>query len=666
MNRREFLARLAAAGAVAALPAAFADWASHPSPMHARRSGSPRTVILGMDGLDPVLLKQYADEGALPHFKSLMAKGDFKPLRTIMPPQSPVAWSSFITGTDPGGHGIFDFVHRDPLTYSPQLSLAGATPSRWPIQVGGYSIPLVSGKPRQMRQGTAFWEVLDRAGISSVIYQIPANFPPAGKHVRSLSGMGTPDIRGTSGTFSFFSDQLTEKDRTIAGADIKQVSIHNHRIESTLVGPPNSLKPNEEGEAPHCEIPFTVDLDPTEEVAKFAVQDAEFILKRGEWSDWVELKFDLMPHLASATAIARFYLQEVRPRFRLYVTPLQINPADPAMPISTPADYAADMQRELGYFYTQELPADTKAWREGIFNGQEFLEQSQFVFAEQRRAFDYFMDHYAEGPDLLFFYFSSVDQGSHMFWCYSDATHVAHQQDPLLSGALRKLYIEMDEALGRVQQVMGPEDTLIIMSDHGFAPFNQGVNLNTWLFENGYVRLRFPNKRQYKYFENCDWKRTKAYALGLNGLYVNLEGREGKGIVKAGKEYDRMVARLRQDLLGMRDEAGNPVISQVVVPKQDFRGPYAGNGPDLIVGYARGYRSSWKSPLGEFPEAIFENNMEPWSGDHCMDSRHVPGVLLSNRKISINDPSLYDLTVAVLNLFGQKPLPEMIGRNCLA
>jgi len=634
-----------------------------------------KVLVLGIDGLDPRLLKEFASEGYLPNFSKLMNEGDFSPLQTTMPPLSPVAWSTFITGMDPGGHAIFDFLRRDPATMMPEFAMAKTEPSDWTLGIGSWEIPLSGGKVEQLRKGIPFWQMLEEKGVPTTVFRMPANYPPFSPG-RSFSGMGTPDIVGTPGTFSFFTDAPPEGADDITGGQVFEVTVEDNHVSAHLMGPDNSFR-REASESPFpsssepeyvhpkLTIDFDVFLDPEEKVAKFVVQDDEFILKQGEWSDWIRVDFEAVPYAVGVSAVGRFYLQEVRPDFRLYVTPLQINPEDPALPISTPDSWSEDVFDKLGYFYTQELPEDTKAFSHGIFSGMEFWQQSQMVYRERRKALEHFLKNFDQG--LLFFYFSSVDQGCHMLWQYIDSQHPAFKQDAFLSLAIRTLYEEMDEALGRVMQAIDSETTLIVMSDHGFAPFYRGVNLNSWLLEKGYVKLRDPSQRgRYPVFLNVDWSQTQAYAVGLNGLYINLRGRERQGIVAPGKEYQEVLDRLEKDLLELQDPlTGDQAVTSVLQTHRDLKGTNVDLGPDIIVGYGWGYRSSWKNPLGEFPEGIFVDNVDAWSGDHSMDHRLVPGVLLTNQKIGMENPALYDLTVAVLDEYGIAKLPEMIGQDCL-
>ncbi len=636
-----------------------------------------KVIVLGVDGLDPNLLKQFVSEGVLPNFEKLMQQGDFRPLQTSMPPLSPVAWSNFITGQDPGGHGIFDFIHRDPSPIIPYQSMSRAHEAERSLEFGSWVFPLSSGSIENLRRGKAFWELLEESGVPTMVFRMPANFPPVETGGRALSGMGTPDIRGGYGTFSFFTDRPVPNAANISGGDIYPVAVVDNVVEAELVGPPNTFRrvprktrrrsANAEVQytTPDAKTPFTVYLDPEQPVAKFEVGDNEFVLREGEWSDWVRIDFELVPALASVSATGRFYLRQVRPDFELYVTPLQINPEDPALPISVPEEWSHELFEALGYFYTQQLPEDTKALQEGIFTGREFWHQAQLVYQERRRALDHFLGKFDEG--LLFFYFSSIDQNSHMLWRYADPDHPDFQQDEMLVHGIRTVYTELDEALGRTMAAIDDDTTLIVMSDHGFCPFYWGVNLNTWLLEKGYVTLRDPSKQgRYKFFGNVDWSRTKAYALGLNGLYVNLRGREANGIVNPGREHQELLDQLERDLLGMVDPRnGNQVVTLVVQTKRDFHGPYLDVGPDIIVGYNWGYRCSWETPLGEFPEEVFVDNDNPWSGDHSVDYRHVPGVLLTNKKITMDAPGLRDLTVGILDEYGVAKTQEMLGQDCL-
>ncbi|PIE01555.1 MAG: hypothetical protein CSA81_11535 [Acidobacteria bacterium] len=641
--------------------------------------GEKKVLVLGVDGLDPNLLKQFMAEGKMPHFKDFIAQGDFRPLQTSRAPQSPIAWSNFITGMDPGGHGIYDFIHRDPESMMLEFSMSKVEGAARTWEVGSWVIPLSSPETTLLRKGKAFWEILGEAGISTTIFRIPVNFPPVevpGNY--SLSGMGTPDILGTPGTFSFYTTKLPSNYREISGGKAYKVKIKDGRIDAKLYGPTNDYrrvakkksrfsknKKKTEYKKIKCTADFTVFVDQEASAIRMVVGDQEFILKEKEWSEWIPIQFEAVPWLVEFSAVCRFYLKQIGPTFQLYVSPLQINPDDPILPISNPSSWSSDLCKCLGYFYTQELPHDTKAFFCDVFTGREFWDQSMLVFQERCRALQFILE--TDPSQLKFFYFGTVDQGCHMLWHFMDEQHPNYVKDDFLVNGIRNIYQKMDDVLGTVLKSIDDDTVLIIMSDHGFAPFYWGVNLNTWLAENGYLsRNKQLVSRRGGYFSGVDWQKTKAYAVGLNGLYVNLKGREKHGAVSQ-EEYNSLLDELERDLLAIVDPAtGRKPISQVTRTRSDFKGTNTEYAPDIIVGYSWGYRSSWENPLGEFTKEVFIPNMKAWSGDHCIDNSIVPGVLITNQKISMETPALYDLTVAILDEFGVKPLEQMIGKDCLA
>ena len=623
------------------------------------RTAGKRVLVLGIDGLDPLIAERLMRRGELPNFTVLKERGDFKRLASSIPPLSPVAWSNFITGTDPGSHGIFDFIHRDPALLEPYLSTSRAEGPSRTIRLGGWIFPLTGGKVELLRRGKAFWEILAARGIPATINGIPANFPPVGSAARSLSGMGTPDIQGTYGTFSFFTDAPPEDAEDLSGGQLFPVVAVDHRVEAALDGPANTFR---EGGGT-ARVDFVVSIDPEHPVAKIVIQDEEIILNQGEWSDWVRVEFPLIPFLKSVTGICRFYLKEAHPHFKLYVTPINLDPRAPALPISTPSSYARELAGAIGPFYTQGMPEDTKALNGRILDEREFLAQTRSVLTERLAMLDYELKRFHAG--VLFFYLSSPDPIQHMFWGPMDSDHPAHDRTAgvLYGGTIKAVYQEMDRILGRALTEVDDRTTLIVMSDHGFAPFYRYFNLNTWLKDNGYLALMAGAEREESsLFQNVDWQRTRAYGLGLNALYLNLQGRERMGVVPP---HERTTLRdeIALRLLKIRDPATRRhVVSRVYKSSEVYSGPYVESAPDLIVGYNRGYRASSKTALGKIPGELFGDNREKWSGDHAMAAELVPGVLFSNKKVKVPDPTLPDLTVTILAEFGIQPEEGMRGR----
>ncbi len=622
--------------------------------------GDQKLIILGIDGMDPQLLTRYMQEGKMPNFAALAQKGSFRQLTTSIPPQSPVAWSNLITGMNAGGHGIFDFIHRDPRTLELYFSASRVEPPKHAIRLGNWVFPLGGGSARQLRQGKAFWEILDEHRIPNTVFRIPANFPPIPSKGHTLSGMGTPDLRGTYGTFTFYTDDPTAVAGPVEGGQIVPVQVEGSRVTAQLVGPDNTFRKG----SPPATLPFTVAIDAVEPVARIAVQDREFVLREGEWSDWVRVEFDLMPFMSSLRGICRFYLKQAHPRFQLYVSPVNIDPADPALPLSTPGSYSRELTKQVGEFYTQGIAEDTKALSDGVLDDKEYLEQAREVLAEHRRIFDTEFPKFRNG--VFFFYFSSLDLNAHMFWRLMDPHHPGY--DATLAAqygtALAELYQQMDQVLGEVLPKLDQHITLLVLSDHGFAPYYRSFNLNTWLLNNGYISLKNdPNPDESQPFASVDWRRTRAYGLGLNGLYLNLRGREREGIVQPGAEADALLNEIKTKLLAVHDPTNKlPVITRVDRASDVYQGRYAQQGPDLIVGYNRGYRAGWKTILGAFPPEVLEDNTNAWSGDHCMDYTLVPGVVLSNRQIEAKNPALTDIAPTILGEFGIPRPNGMMGQ----
>ncbi|MCS6952973.1 MAG: alkaline phosphatase family protein [Bryobacterales bacterium] len=606
------------------------------------RGAGKRVIVLGIDGMDPQFLERHWE--ALPNLNRLRRSGSYARLATTIPPQSPVAWSTFMTGMDPGGHGIFDFVHRDPATRMPLSSMAEILPPRRMLQLGPYEIPLSRGEVKRFRRGKPFWQLLDEHGIPVTILRMPNNFPPVECRGRTLAGMGVPDLRGTFGTFTFFTTRPGESTRDVAGGQIVAVAMRDHRVELAVSGPVNTLRRDRR----KAVVTVAVDVDPEAPVALFRVQGQEFVLRQGEWSDWVRVRFALVRGVAEVAGMFRIYAKRLKPYVEVYISPLNLDPEDPALPISTPPSYSRELARAVGPFFTQGMAEDTAALRRGIFTLEEYLQQSRLVSLEHLRLLRFELSRFQDG--LLFFHFFGVDQDSHILW--GEHEH-----------RLLETYRMADAALGEVLQ-KAPDATVIVMSDHGFARFDRAVHLNTWLWKEGFLHLDDPSKASdQEGFPHVDWSRTRAYALGLNAVYLNLTGRETGGIVAPGSEAENLLREIRRRLLAWRDPATGAHAAEAVYLGRDvYRGAAAHEAPDLIVGWAPGYRASWQTALGAVPGIVAEDNRDEWRGDHCIAAERVPGVLIVNRPLRQAAPRLADLTVTLLREFGVPPPSPMRGR----
>jgi predicted AlkP superfamily phosphohydrolase/phosphomutase len=637
--------------AAAAIAVGCADTGGGPKPTH-----PTGLVVLGVDGMDPVLTRGMLERGELPNLASLIARGGWSELDTTSPPQSPVAWSTFITGLDAPGHGIFDFVHRDPTHLTPYLSTSRVTPPDRTIEVGSWALPLGSVNVELLRGGVAFWQVLERHGVPATVVKVPANFPPpASVQAESMSGMGTPDLLGTYGTFQLVGDDAA-RNATVRRGIVHAIDFAgSHTARARLTGPPDPLSAS--GAA--MTLPLEIIRDPELDAAVIRVGGRDVILTAGEWSEWLPVAFDPGVLAGAVPGMLRLYLARVHPSFELYVSPINIDPMDPALPIASPARYATALADDIGRFYTQGMPEDTKALATGALAPDEFLAIVDRVMAETWAMLDRELARFRGG--FLFVYLSSIDQTSHVFFRSLDPS--APAADRAYADAIPALYRRVDRWIGEVVARVGPETRIVVMSDHGFAPYHTKVHLNAFLAERGYLAVAPPDRRMPGPLGHIDWERTQAYAFGLNQVFVNLRGREARGAV-APAERDAVLARLERDLLALRDpDSGQTAVTRLDRPPP---GRYPGRAPDLVVGYRRGFRSSDESAIGEVGARVFEPNTDRWSGDHCMDPAAVPGVIAANVPLAGGPrPTLADLAPTILAVFGVPRPPELAGRPLL-
>lgn len=591
---------------------------------HGAAKRYPLVIVLGVDGMDPEFVTRHLAD--LPNLHALMQRGEFKRLGTTMPPQSPVAWSTFSTGLDPSGHGIFDFVYRDPHTMAPFSAMGETEEPSHSVEIGRYEFPLGSPRVKTFRHGEVFWKLLGDAGVPVKILRMPVNYPPAKTRGESLAGMGVPDMRGTFGTFTFFTDDLNERRGDVSGGQIVPVAMMSDRALLRVEGPVNPYLRDKT----RSSVSITVDVDPFANAARFTVQGQTFILGGGEWSGWIPVNFPF------AHGMFRVYAKGFRPDFQVYVSPVNFNPLQPDAPISAPMSYSAELARKIGLFSTQGMPEDTAAYRQNILNREEYLVLARSVADEQIRMLKEGLAGFSAG--FLFIHFSGVDQNSHMLWGKFDRE-------------LLNTYELFDGTVGWVER-NHPDARVIVMSDHGFTSFDRAVNLNAWLLKQGY--LGTSNGK-------TDWSKTSAYALGLNAVYLNLAGRERDGTVSRAAAAETLRV-LGDRLLALRDpENGKQVVARVWSPHPEFRGDIKYI-PDLIVGFSPTYRSSWEGSLGTSSGPVLSDNRDAWRGDHCMAPEYVPGVLISNRKSRVRDPQLKDLTASILSLYDVRAAPGMDGK----
>ncbi len=603
-----------------------------------------KLIFLGLDGLDPTLTEKFMAAGKLPNLKRLQEQGGFKRLRTTFPPLSPVAWSTFATGVSPARHSMFDFLNRNLNSYRPELSSTRVRNPKRMLKIGKYRIPLSSPIVEMRRKSKTFWSILGEHHIASTILRVPITFPPEKFNGRVLSAMCTPDLLGTQGTFALFTTR-TNIDGEMEGGNRFLLTREGGVCEGAIEGPQDYMV---EG-AGALKIPFTLAGNVLE------IGDERHVLREGKYTDWITLTFRAALNI-KVRGIARFRLTETSPETSLYMTPINIDPENPALPISHPTYYATYLAKLLGAYATLGMAEDTWALNEHAINETAFLEQAYLIYNEREAMFLSALERTRRG--VVACVFDTTDRVQHMFF-----RHMNRGDE--YGGIIEDLYARADALVGKAMQYADDQTVLFVLSDHGFTSFDRGVNLNAWLHQNGYLALK-EDAQGRDYLRDVDWSRTKAYTFGLAGIYINQKGRESQGIVGRGAEATALKHELSAKLSGLRDDAVNRLAIRKAWPSDTlYKGPYLDAAPDLIIGYGEGYRASWDAAVGKVTSEVFDDNRKSWSGDHCVDPHLVPGVLFSNRKIDAEDPGIEDLAPTALELFGIKVPAHMEGKAVL-
>ncbi|MBY0496802.1 MAG: alkaline phosphatase family protein [Cyanobacteria bacterium] len=620
-----------------------------------------RLVIVGFDGQDPTLTDRFMAAGKLPNFTRLAQRGSYHRLRTTFPAVSPVAWSSFSTGVSPARHNIFDFLDRDLRSYLPVLSSTFIGRAMRTVKIGRFRVPLSRPDLRLLRRSKPFWSILGEHDVWSTILRVPITFPPDRFHGAQLSAMCVPDLLGTQGTFTVLTTRPPGSGRTEGGVR-GALQRTPAGFEGAVHGPPNTFVDGE----PAMVLPLSLRADGDR--ARLTISGRTHVLEPGRLSEWIPLAFPAVP-LVTVRGICRMLVTEIGEHATLYISPINIDPEKPAMPVSHPPYYATYLAKKIGPYATLGLAEDTWALNERVIDEATFLKQTCDIDAERERMLFAGLDQLRRGS--LVCVFDATDRIQHMFWRYLDPAHPAHpsrrgDETPEHQDAIEALYVRNDALVGRMMARLQDGDVLMVLSDHGFTSFRRGVNLNRWLLDHGYLTLKRGGDPGAEWLRDVDWSMTRAYAMGLTGLFLNLKGREPAGIVEPAD-----AARLRHELVaslsGLRDEhAGTVGITEVFDTRALYNGPYVENAPDLLIGYNAGYRTSWAGAKGVVAGDVFEDNTKAWSGDHCIDPRQVPGILFCSRAVTAADPALIDIAPTALHLFGIRPPSYMEGKVLLA
>jgi predicted AlkP superfamily phosphohydrolase/phosphomutase len=621
-----------------------------------------KIIVIGLDGLEPTIVESMLERGELPNLARIRNSGFYSRLRTTYPAQTPVAWSSFATGTNPGGHGIFDFISRDPQTYLPDAALSHFEPPK-----NLFAPPRVVNQ----RKGEPLWNVLTKAGIPSVVLRCPCTFPPDEINGRMLAGVGVPDLRGAQSKGTFYTQDKTSQPRESE----QFVALGNGDVLTTHVIGPRNTKQSPPADSV-CEIKVRVNKDGRGLIVETGGTPQRIEVPENSWSEWVRFKFKLSM-LQSVTGIARIFVKQIDPHVEFYVTAVNFDPAAPLFPVSSPSTYAKDAATHIGLFSTLGMAEDHNGLSNGRFDELAYLAQCELVLEERERLMRFELDRFREG--FFFLLYDTPDRVQHMLWRFRDREHPEYEpgsgQD--FGCAIEQHYARCDKLLDPVLAKVDEDTLLIVLSDHGFNSFRRAFDTNTWLLENGLLASKSGKKPRGELsegFADIDWSRTYAYAVGLGGIYLNMKGREREGILEEGAEAERVRNAIQTGLSEIADGAkGCRAIRSVSRREDIYSGPYAAKAPDLLVNFCPGYRVSWQSAVGGFANELIEDNTRKWSGDHIVDPEAVPGIcFMMNRGAPLRSglqrsgslPSIIDLAPTILNYLGV-PVPQAMEGTSL-
>jgi len=618
------------------------------------KSKVKKVIMLGLDGLDPLITERMMEQGELPNLQKLRDTGSYRHLGTATPALSPVAWSTFATGADSSYHAIYDFLSRDPRSYMPLLSSSEVYGRQKFFRLGPLRIPHGKGGVRMLRKSKTFWKILSENGVFCSVLRVPITFPVEKVNGVMVSGMCVPDLRGTQGSFTYFTTS-PEADR-IGGLIVKMERGGDGPIETEIPGPASPL------DGKTLTLPLSIAPDPQRGGATITVNGDSRFLPEKTYTPWVRLQFKAAPGI-KLNGIVRFYITEMNKNVGLYMTPIHIDPEHPAMPISHPSFFSIYLAKLMGAYGTLGLAEDTWAMNERVLDEKGWLDQA-WGFHEEREAM-WFHSLKKLRDGLVVCVFDITDRLQHMFFRYLDADHPANRDKDTTQykDALFDMYRKMDVLVGETMKYVDDKTALFVLSDHGFKTFKRGVNLNTWLVQEGFMTLK-EGAGEGEYLSSVDWDKTQAYCIGLGGIYINIKGRERRGIVDPA-DVDAVKKKIIAGLTGLKDANGAVAMRRMIDVANTFTGPYRFDGPELIPGFAEGYRDSWDCARGKITPDVIEDNTKSWSGDHCMDPEIMSGVLFTNLKLQEDNPRLMDMGPTALELFGVDVPRYMIGKSIL-
>lgn len=602
------------------------------------RMKGEKVLIIGIDGFDPKIVSALMEKGMLPNIKSVADEGSFFNLSASNPSQSPVAWATIASGVNPGKHGIFDFMKKD--GYTIKLSLSGQNED---LSQDSYT---------SATSAAMFWKITSDAKIPTTVIRWPLTFPPEKIEGVMLSGLGVPDIKGFLSGYTYYTTKDITSDKH-TNRIIKIIPVQEAKgvsITTQIYGP----KIRKEDTLRELTSPITIKI--IDNSVFISTNEGRYEAKVSEWSGWIKANFKISM-FESVSAIFKVYIQNSSP-FDMYLTAVQINPKEPLLGISYPEDYSRRLAEDIGLYYTLGMPEETDGYSDGVLSKNAFLAQIKDIEDERYKMFWKEFENFKKSGGVYAFVFDSSDRMQHLFWDKNILGNLS-SDNPIIS-----YYLEKDEFIGEVSKKIDDNTTLIILSDHGFSSFDKSVNINNWLLEKGYMQLTDEIINSGPLFKNVDWEKTKAYSLGFNSIYLNLKNRDPNGIVKED-EKDKLIGRLIGDLEKMEDIDGAGVIVKAYRKEDIYFGSYLDDAPDIIIGFNEGYRMNSDSAIGGFSQNTINENIKEWKGDHMVDPKFVPGVLISNKKLNENNARQVDILPTILDILNTNSTENSDGESLL-
>lgn len=625
---------------------------ARPAPPEDPQPARERVVIIGVSGVDPDWVDRWRRD--LPNLDGLISGQSVSGIDTTVPAQAAVAWTSFATGTSPGKHGVYGLISRDPATYRPvpgAIDYLDATFDASGVLIGA---PAAFNQ----RKGRTFWQMASSSGHRVKLLFVPYAYPlDEGERVEALAGEGLPDLRLTNSTFTLFGTDLTEAQATadVPGGDLVRLEGAGPYT-ADLVGPASAS-------GAWSKVPVSVSVVGADKVS-VEVGGGRVEGRVGAFTDWVSLSFPLSSTV-TAKGRVRFFPVQVGERTRIYASPVVADPRDPSLQVAAPAAFGKEVFDTYGDWKALGWSADTAALSSDLVPESLFALDLKDTLS--RRVNIVLGELGRRDAELVVAVLSGADLASHMFMRLNDPSHPAYNAELAATyGSLVKdVYVQLDDAIGEIKKGLKQGDTLIIVSESGFQSFRREFQVNTWLLENGYLKLApgvVRSDDNAVSLEQVDWKKTSAYAVGGGYIYLNVKGREAQGTVPPARAR-ALAAEIATKLPQVRD-GRDQVISRVLIGEDLYRGEAASSAPDLVLTFLDGYQPGRATALGKIPMELFSDNKRRWSGDHAAsDPSDVPGFLVTTLSAPPKAPRIVDVGPTALALLGVLPPVDCDGRS---